>query len=328
MLTFAKTLIKKLPVFSRIVTQRDSLHLELIELKNQIAHERDEWQARLSAPIEDPPFAPSGHFYSPIPSLDEIAKDEPRIFAAPQPSIAGIDLNAAGQLALLNHFVEYYKEMPFQADTREGLRYCFENSAYSYSDAIMLYCMIRHLKPKRLIEAGSGHSSCVTLDTNEMFLGGSLETTFIEPYPQLLMSLIKDTDKERINIIPSRLQDVDLSVFDELQANDILFIDSTHVSKVNSDVNYIFFEILPRLASGVYIHFHDIFYPFEYPKAWIYEGRAWNEAYLLRSFLQYNSAFSVVLMNTFMDHFHKPFFAQNMPLCLCNPGGSIWIRKH
>src|SRR5690606_17050723 len=111
-------------------------------------------------------------------------------------------------------------------------------------------------------------------------------------------------------------------------ANDILFIDSTHVSKINSDVNYIFFEILPRLASGVYIHFHDIFFPFEYPKAWVYEGRAWNEAYILRAFLQYNNAFSVVLMNTFMDQFHKSFFREHMPLCLINPGGSIWIRKH
>src|SRR5690606_1842332 len=191
------------------------------------------------------------------------------------------------------------KEMPFKAEKSEGLRYYFENSAYAYSDAIHLYCMLRHLKPRKLIEVGSGHSSCVTLDTNELFLGGSVETTFIEPYPELFMSLIKESDRAKINIVPTRLQDVDLSLFETLQANDILFIDSTHVSKINSDVNYIFFEILPRLASGVYIHFHDIFFPFEYPKAWVYEGRAWNEAYILRAFLQYNNAFSVVLMNTF-----------------------------
>ena len=96
---------------------------------------------------------------------------------------------------------------------------------------------------------------------------------------------------------------------------------------MSSDVNHIFFEILPRLSSGVHIHFHDIFYPFEYPKDWVYEGRAWNEAYVLRAFLQYNSAFRVVLMNTFMERYHESFFQERMPLCLKNTGASLWIRK-
>jgi hypothetical protein len=187
--------------------------------------------------------------------------------------------------------------------------------------------MIRHLKPRRIIEIGSGFSSCVTLDTNELFLDSSIKTTFIEPNPDLLLSLIKKNDKNKIKIIPKRLQDISLKVFGELGVNDILFIDSTHVSKINSDVNRIFFEILPALSSGIYIHFHDVFFPFEYSKAWIYEGRAWNEAYLLRSFLQYNSEFSVVLMNTFIRHFHESFFREKMPLCLKDPGGSLWIRK-
>jgi hypothetical protein len=217
--------------------------------------------------------------------------------------------------------------MPFQPEKCEGLRYYFENPAYSYSDAILLHCMIRFLKPKRIIEVGSGFSSCMILDTNELFFAGSIVTTFIEPYPELLLSLIKDKDKSKIKTIPSRLQEVDLGEFEALQANDILFIDSTHVSKINSDVNCIFFDILPRLSSGVHVHFHDIFFPFEYPKDWVYEGRAWNEAYLLRAFLQYNSAFRVVLMNTFMEYFNESFFQQKMPLCLRNTGGSIWIRK-
>jgi hypothetical protein len=104
-------------------------------------------------------------------------------------------------------------------------------------------------------------------------------------------------------------------------------MDSTNVSNVGSDVNRIFFEILPELSSGVYVHFHDIFSPFEYPKSWIYEGRFWTEIYLLRTFLQYNSAFRVVYMNTFMQTFHRSFFEQKMPLCLKNTGGSIWLRK-
>jgi len=89
----------------------------------------------------------------------------------------------------------------------------------------------------------------------------------------------------------------------------------------------VFFEILPRLNSGVYIHIHDAFFPFEYPRAWIFDGIAWSELYLLRAFLQYNRRFRIVLMNTFMEQFHESFFRDNMPLCLENRGGSIWLEK-
>jgi hypothetical protein len=84
---------------------------------------------------------------------------------------------------------------------------------------------------------------------------------------------------------------------------------------------------LPRLSSGVHVHFHDIFFPFEYPKEWLLEGRAWNEAYILKAFLQYNQAFSPVLMNTYMTEFHESFFRENMPLCLKNTGASIWLKR-
>jgi len=309
MSTSIKTVIKKPPVLKGYIAEREKLRSELSALK------------ALNK------FVPPGHFYSPIPSLDEIRRDESKIFGKPLPGKTGIELHEEEQLKLLGDFIAFYKEMPFQSEKHEGLRYYYENPAYSYSDAILLHCMIRFLKPKNIIEVGSGFSSCMMLDTNELFFDGSIATTFIEPYPKLLLSLIKDADKSKIRTIQSRLQDVDLCEFETLQANDILFIDSTHVSKIYSDVNYIFFEILPKLSSGVYVHFHDIFYPFEYPKAWVYEGRAWNEAYLLRAFLQYNNAFRVVLMNTFMEHFHEAFFQKNMSLCMKNTGGSIWIRK-
>jgi predicted O-methyltransferase YrrM len=309
MLTYIKTAIKKLPLLAEIVSERDKLHSELVALKQNLR------------------FVPPGHFYSPIPSLKDVQRDEAKIFGSIPTNILGLELHEEEQLKLLNEFVAYYKEMPFQPQKHEGLRYYYENPAYSYSDAILLHCMIRHLKPKRIIEVGSGFSSCMTLDTNELYFDGSIATTFIEPYPDLLMSLIKDTDKSEIKTIPVRLQDVDLGQFETLEANDILFIDSTHVSKINSDVNRIFFDILPRLSSGVHVHFHDIFFPFEYPKDWVYEGRAWNEAYLLRTFLQYNNEFRVVLMNTYMEHYHETFFKEKMPLCLKNTGGSIWIRR-
>lgn len=304
-----KSAAKKLPGVNKIISENETLHSELACMK--------QYQG----------FVPPGHYYSPIPSIEDIRKDASKIFGPLSLDIPGIDLREAEQFEILKNFIDFYNDMPFQPQKTEGLRYYFENQSYSYSDAIMLHCMIRYLKPNKIIEVGSGFSSCVTLDTNELFFNNGIATTFIEPYPELLLSLLKEKDKMSAKLISCRLQDADISEFETLGENDILFIDSTHVSKVNSDVNRIFFEILPRLKVGVHIHFHDIFYPFEYPKDWLMEGRAWNEAYMLRAFLQFNTSFEVVLMNTFMEFAHESYFREKMPLCMKNPGGSIWIRK-
>ena len=270
---------------------------------------------------------PLGHFYSPIPNWEEVRKDEPIIWAEKPAAIDGIELNQENQLALLEKFRGYYAELPFSAEKQDGFRYFYENPSYSYSDAIILFSMIRHICPKRIIEVGSGYSSCLMLDTNERFFENRIHTTFIDPYPQLLYDLIKEDDQENVHILPGRIQDIPIQEFVPLERNDILFIDSTHVSKVNSDVNHIFFKILPALKSGVYIHFHDIFYPFEYPKTWTFEGRAWNENYMLRAFLEYNHSFKIIFFNTYLEHFYEDWFKENMPLCLKNKGGSIWIQK-
>jgi predicted O-methyltransferase YrrM len=209
----------------------------------------------------------------------------------------------------------------------DNLRYLLDNPNYGYTDGIILYCMIRHLKPKRIIEVGSGYSSCLILDVNELFFGDSIDLTAIEPHPEMLLSLISENDSQKISLLRAKLQDVDTRLFNTLEADDILFIDSSHVSKIYSDVNWLFFEILPRVARGVYIHFHDIFYPFEYPKEWVYEGRAWNESYMLRAFLLYNNFFKTVLFTSFLQHFHKDYIETRIPLfARCN-GGSIWIQK-
>jgi hypothetical protein len=299
-----KTAINKLRQFDQLVLERDNYRAQLAQL-----------------------YVPPGHFASPFPCLDEIRRDEARIFGDMPSAIQAVDLHAEEQLHLLNEFIPYYNEVPFGHEKSKGLRYYYDNPAFSYCDAIVLHCMIRKMQPKKIIEAGSGFSSCVTLDTNELFFNGEIDVTFIEPYTDLLFSLITAEDKGTVRTIPYRLQDVPLREFEALQANDILFIDSTHVSKIDSDVNYIFFEILPRLSHGVLVHFHDIPYPFEYRKAWVYEGRAWNEAYLLRAFLQYNKAYRIVFMNSYMTRFHNTFFREHMPLCLKKRGASIWLRR-
>jgi predicted O-methyltransferase YrrM len=272
-------------------------------------------------------FVPPGHFYSPIPDLDVVRRDEQRVFPPVPRELPDIALDEARQLAMLDELQPYYDSQPFAARKTPDLRYFFENPMYSYSDAIFLHCMIRHARPRRIIEVGSGYSSCVTLDTNEVFFGNRIACTFVEPYPQLLRTLLLDDDFGRIEVLDRGLQEIALDRFHGLEANDILFIDSTHVAKVGSDVNYIFAEILPALRPGVYVHFHDIVYPFEYPKEWIYEGRAWTEAYLLRAFLAFNRAYEIVLFNTFLERFHRDRFLRTMPLCLKNEGGSIWLRR-
>ena len=107
----------------------------------------------------------------------------------------------------------------------------------------------------------------------------------------------------------------------------MLFIDSTHISKLGSDVNHLFFEILPRLRPGVVIHLHDIGVGFEYPDHWVKEGRAWNEAYLLRAFLQYNEFFRILLYISYMQNVYEPWFRQNMPDTLLDRGGCFWMEK-
>ncbi len=271
-------------------------------------------------------YFPPGHFYSPIPSMDEVRLNEEKIFNVAR-QISGIDLFERDQLELIKQFVPYYDQLIFTPVKTAGIRYHYDNPNYSYTDAIFLHCMIRHLNPKKIIEIGSGYSSCVMLDTNEFYLDNKISCTFIEPYPELLLSLLKEDDHDRSEIIQSKPQDIEIEKFSSLSEGDILFIDSTHVSKVGSDVNYIFFEILPFLKKGVYIHFHDIFYPFEYPKKLIYKGLAWNEDYILRAFLEYNNSYKVVLFSDFIATFYRDILEQYMPLCLKNTGCNIWLRK-
>jgi hypothetical protein len=275
------------------------------------------------SPLSSYPF---GHFYSPVVSKGELIELEDQIWEdVEQDFILGINLNLKNQLSLLKEFSKYYPEMPFKDEKSDKQRYCFNNGAYSYTDAIVLYSFIRHFKPKRIIEIGSGHSSAAMLDVREIFVN-DINLTFIEPYPKRLYRLMKDTDKDYCTVLNSKVQKVELEKFQELQKNDILVIDSSHVSKTGSDVNYEIFKILPSLNPGVIIHFHDVFYPFEYPKSWVSEGNNWNEDYLLRAFLSYNNNFEILLFSHYIHKHHKDAFKE-MPLTYKNTGGNLWIQK-
>lgn len=270
---------------------------------------------------------PPGHFYSPVPDLDYVKNREQEIWKDGIFNIPGIDLNEREQLAVLELLANHYTLHPWKDNKQKGLRYYFQNPNFSYGESIILFCMLMHLKPKQVIEIGSGYSSCVLLDANEKFFQNTISTIFIEPYNQLLFSLIHPSDQDSIKLIPTNLQEAGTDMFKNLEAGDFLIIDSTHVSKIDSDVNHILFTILPGLKSGVYIHFHDIWFPFEYPKEWIFKGRAWNELYILRAFLQYNTEFEIIYFNSMMGAKHREVLEEKLPLCAKNPGTSFWIKK-
>jgi len=267
-----------------------------------------------------------GYFYSPIVSKLDIEGFENQIWEEQNGNtIESVDLNTDVQLQLVKEFENYYTELPFSEQKTDTTRYYLDNSSYAYTDGIVLYSMIRHFRPKRIIEIGSGYSSAIMLDTKELF-NPEMEITFIDPYPKKLYGTFKESDTSSCTVLDKKVQSVSLDVFEKLGANDILFIDSSHVSKTGSDVNYELFKIFPVLQSGVIIHVHDIFHPFEYPKEWVYDGRNWNEAYLLRAFLSHNPDYEILLFSHYLHTRHPDIF-KNMPLAYKNQGGNLWIRK-
>ncbi|MGB9774837.1 MAG: class I SAM-dependent methyltransferase [Methanomassiliicoccales archaeon] len=294
--------------------------LDLLEIFIESDEARNRWESPFLR------FAPPGHFLSPLPAIEDVENYEQIVSAArSRPDIAGIDLRVMEQIALLKEFAAYYKEQPFTEQPSKTCRYYFANDSYIYQDGLVLYCFLRHYRPRRVIEIGAGFSSAVMLDTNELFFGGAIDLTFIEPYPQRLRSLLRKSDEVRI--VEHKVQEIPISEFSRLEKNDILFVDSSHVVKLGSDVSYILFEVLPALKPGVLIHFHDIFWPFEYPREWYAEGRAWNEIHVLRAFLSYNISFEILCFNSYMAMFHRDLLSQLMPLALKGTGGSLWIRK-
>lgn len=271
---------------------------------------------------------PPGHYYSPVPDKIEALTLLKRTAAASPEEVAGVELNAPVQRDLLAEYARFYGELPFPEKQTSGNRYYYENDWYSYGDAIFLYSFLRKHMPRRIVEVGSGFSSAVILDTVDRFFPERPEISFVEPYPDRLNSLLTSEDQKSVRIFESKIQETPTEIFESLQAGDLLFIDSSHVVKCGSDLQYLMFEILPILPAGVYVHFHDVFAGFEYPAEWIQMGHYWNECYFLRAFLSYNQEWSVYFFNNFAAKIFTDHLRQAMPLCLKNPGGGLYIRRH
>jgi predicted O-methyltransferase YrrM len=275
-----------------------------------------------------PAAHPEGHFYSPVVDTDEIKRDEERIWPGSL-EVPGIDMREAAQRDLLErHFPGLLREYnyPLEGPPDEELSFYYErNSQFGWLDSRALFCLMRLIRPSRIVEVGSGYSSLLMRDINDRFLKGNARLTFIEPYPRAF--LVQGAEAGRYELIRKRVQEVDQAIFDSLESGDILFIDSSHVSKTGSDVNHLFLNVLPRLAPGVYVHVHDVFLPEDYRKEWaIDENRSWNEQYLLQALLVENPNFEVVFGSLFA--FRR--FPELVSAAIGQPafgGGSFWIRR-
>lgn len=245
----------------------------------------------------------------------------------------GIAFRDEEQLALLAAFAAFREEYEGLFSPQSSHRVAFEGmeSLFGPVDAEALYCMVRHFKPRKILEIGSGFStriSALALLKNQVEGLPLGELVAIEPYPN---QALKQGFPGLARLAQVKIQDFPLAEFEALQPNDIVFIDSSHAFKLGSDVQHEFYEILPRIPPGVLVHFHDIFLPAEYPREWILDKHLfWNEQCFLHSFLLYNDAFKILWGGSYMHLKHsgalvKAFRRYNPKI---NWPGSFWMRRN
>lgn len=297
--------------------------MDLNGLKSSAAQWRNTYVPAKGAKVRQ--TYPAGHFYSPIPDLNDVVDRRSQLFdrtRAPK----DIPLREAEQWATLAEMRVALDGFPWSNDGIEAGRYRFNNEMFGRGDAAVLAAMLLVRRPQRFIEVGSGWSTSVALDVRDRMLDG-LAVTCIEPHPQRLLGATGTPAESGIRLLHQRLETTDPEVFHALEPGDVLFVDSTHVGKIGSDVNTILFDVLPELPDGVVIHFHDIPWPFEYWEDWVFEGRAWNEAYLLRAFLAHNDRYRIVLWPHMLKTLDETRYAATFPDARGDAGGSIWIEK-
>lgn len=246
------------------------------------------------------------HYESTIPVIGKL----PASLWKSKTDMVGVDLREDEQLELLREFSNSYRNeyerFPAEDPGRPG-EYYMNNRFFAGYDAKTLYCFVRHFKPKKVIEVGSGFSTLVfaqsLLKNREEDPGDDAELLIVEPYPR---DFLRDGFPGlRSSLRETRVQDVSLSDFAALGAGDILFIDSSHALRIGSDVQYEILEILPRLRPGVIVHLHDIFLPGEYPRSWVMDRvRFLNEQYILQAFLAFNQQFEVLLAPRYIYYSH------------------------
>ena len=267
-------------------------------------------------------FPVADHYYEPLTNFSLLTRPlgEPR-------DLPGIDLNVSEQLELLK-LLSFGDEMSaFNGPKKDDLTYSFTNGMFSYGDAEFLYNLVRLKKPRRVVEIGSGNSTLLVIEAicrNQVAQPEYVcEHVCIEPYETPWL------ERSGVRVIRKVVEAVDKSVFQQLEADDLLFIDSSHVIRPQGDVLCEFLEILPILKKGVIVHIHDIFTPRDYPKAWVVDKvRMWNEQYLMEALLSGNPHWKIIGAVNFLyhDHFSElkvacPFLSKE------REPGSFYIQK-
>lgn len=261
-------------------------------------------------------------FYEPVPDTRTLGDD----LWATRSALVGINMNEAGQLHLLldvfPRFSDEYSQLPLEP-TETSHEFYLTNGLFGGTDALALYCMVRSFRPHAIVEVGSGFSSL--LSAQAALRNGNTTLTCIEPYPN---DVLRAGFPGLTKLIVQKVQDVEVDLFTSLGPNDILFIDSSHVVRTGGDVNFLFLEVIPRLRSGVLVHIHDIFFPLEYRKDWVLDDlRFWNEQYLVQAFLSFNSAYEVLLCNSYLGYMHREHMQSTFPTSPWQGGGSLWLRR-
>jgi hypothetical protein len=239
------------------------------------------------------------HYYWPVPDFRDLetrkwpAEDEP----------LGVDLGFDRQLDFLQNVVSQYQaEWRINSAPFFRVSYNYNNGFFETVDAEIAYCMVRHYKPRRIVEVGGGYSSRVmaaALDLNFKLDGVRGDLITIDPYPDRFP---QKALSDRVHLIPHTVQNIDLDVFLSLRSGDFLFLDSSHVVGIGSDVVREYLEIVPRVARGVLIHAHDIFIPGDYPRdAVLHNLSFWSEQYLLQALLTFSPNFEVLWGSSYMQ---------------------------
>jgi Methyltransferase domain len=253
------------------------------------------------------------HYYEPLPDFRSITAEQ----INRRRTYPAVDFRWEDQLSLLGDLGKYRDELL-------EIEFDFSNDYFSGFDAAVYFSLIRHLQPSRIIEIGGGYSTRIA--DKALALNGKGQLTCIEPYPEDRLARAG----LNIELIPKRVEEIDVAFFSSLGANDILFIDSSHTVKFGSDVCYEFLEVLPILNPGVWIHVHDIFFPHDYPADWILNRRlALNEQYLVEAFLAFNTTFSVRLANCWicLDHLNDAVRLWPNALSPDHRCSSLWMKR-
>ena len=250
------------------------------------------------------------HFYWPVPDMEELAQRDWPIYAAP----SGCDPRRRDQVELARHFgSRYIPELKWNSRPTPD-SYHYNNGYFESCDAEVAYSMVREWKPRRIIEIGSGFSTramAEALRVNSELHSIAGELISIDPYPERLPL---NALGSQITLVPEYVQQLDLGLFETLHAGDILFIDSSHVVSVGSDVVQEYLQILPRLKPGVLVHVHDIFLPSDYPRSAVLENLwFWSEQYLLQAFLSFNHEFEILWSASGMQLSHASVLDQCFP---------------